>query len=242
MLTLLLYFLAALFVVAHMQPVNLIHRLRGLGVGPQLPSPSRPLRGNASTSFSSSAPPAEEHTDDSYNPTPIDILITRILLTKCKKLPADIVDIIFDHAEYWAHSTNEIDYILEHKSALRIVGRSRKEDHFLIRSFPIGLTHLKDREDLTDVLQYDTNETKPRPLHQEHPPAFFSKLADYPTPRLAHPVRKIVFTTKSRDQGMGAARAEKNYKDGWTWFEAGLERFEADQVCEFHQRISQRID
>ncbi|KAH8180220.1 Ankyrin repeat protein [Sarocladium implicatum] len=232
MLTLILYLLAAVYITAYMQPINLITRLRGLGVGPQLPSPSTPLRrGNPSSPSSSSQP--EQPQDDSYKPSPIDILVTRILLTKCKKLPADLCDIIFDYAEYWAHSTNEIDYNLEHKSPLRIVGRSRKEDHFLIRSFPIGLTTLKDREDLADVLQYDTNETKPRPLRKEHPPAFFSKLADYPTPRLAHPVRKVVFTTTSRDQGsVGVRTGDKTYKDGWTWFEAGLERFEADQECD----------
>lgn len=225
MLTFVLCLLGLIYIFAHMQPF--IDRLRGIRAGPELSQPPRSRRAQSSNS-TSDAP----DDDDSYKPTPIDIVVTRILLTRGLKLPPDIVDAIFDFAEYWAHSSNEINYLLEHKSALRINGRSPKEDHFLLRSFPIGLTGLDDREDLADVLQYDTNETKPRPLRREHSPSLFSKLAQYPTPKLAHPVRKIVFTTRSRDQGLGVHRSNDIYDQGWTWFEAGLERFDADQTCE----------
>lgn len=67
---------------------------------------------------------------------------------------------------------------------------------------------------------------------------FFKKLATYPTPRLVHPVRKIVFTIKSKDQGWGGAREHKGtYAGSWTWFEAGLERFDASQACTFSLQL-----
>jgi hypothetical protein len=64
--------------------------------------------------------------------TPIDIVITRIMLTKGKKLPPDVVDVIFDFAEYWAHSSNEVNYIAEHSEPLMIVGGSPVENKFLV--------------------------------------------------------------------------------------------------------------
>jgi len=64
--------------------------------------------------------------------TPIDIVVTRIMLTKSKKLPPDVVDVIFDFAEYWAHSSNEIDYIAEHSDPLMINGASPVENKFLV--------------------------------------------------------------------------------------------------------------
>lgn len=225
MLSLILFILGLLYIMAHLLPTNLMNRLRGVGIGPQLPDQPPSQRDTSSAAHD------EAQDDNSYKPTPLDIVLTRALLTQARKIPPDIVDAIFDYAEYWAHSSNEIDYMLEHKSPLRIIGRSPKEDHFLVRSFPIGLTGISDREDLADILQYDTNETKPRPLQTEHEPAFFAQLAKYPTPVLAHPVRKIVFTTRSRDQGMAPTRTEGIYEDGWTWFEAGLERFDAEQQC-----------
>lgn len=225
MLSFALFLLGAIYVFARMQPF--ISRLRGMHVGPELPRPARPQQGQSSDP-TSDAP--EDH--DFYEPTPIDVAVTRILMTRGLKFPPDIVDAIFDFAEYWAHSSNEIDYLKERKAALRILGRSVKEDHLLLRSFPVGLTGLDDREDAGDVRQYETYETKPCPIRREHDPAFFSKLARYPTPRLAHPVRKIVFTTRSRDQGMAVNRSADTYDQGWTWLEAGLERFDADQACD----------
>lgn len=87
---------------------------------------------------------------------------------------------------------------------------------------------------LSEVLAYDINEAKPHPLTSEHDPAYFAKLAKYPTPGLVNPVRKIVFTIKSKDQGWGGEPGTRHtYKSSWTWFEAGLERFDANQKCEF---------
>lgn len=82
------------------------------------------------------------------------------------------------------------------------------------------------------MLAYDLNEAKPQPLSKEHDSLFFAKLPDYPTPKLVNPVRKIVFTIRSKDQGWGGDRASRHTFGGsWTWFEAGLEKFDADQNC-----------
>ena len=101
-----------------------------------------------------------------------------------------------------------------------------------IRSFPVGLTGIDGRQNLAETLAYDLNEAKPRPLGREHEAAYFAKLTDHAMPRLVHPVRKIVFSIKSKDQGWGGNRQHKGtFKSSWTWFEAGLERFDADQIC-----------
>ena len=67
-----------------------------------------------------------------YQPTPTDIYVARAMLVKAIQLPPDIVDAVFDYAEYWAHSSNYIDYIEEHKSPLRILGGSPSENRFLV--------------------------------------------------------------------------------------------------------------
>lgn len=165
--------------------------------------------------------------------TPIDIVIARIMLTKGKKLPPDVVDVIFDFAEYWAHSSNEIDFIAEHSSPLTINGGSPVENKFLLRSFPVGLTGIEGKKALAEVLAYDLNEAKPQPLEKEHDPSYFLSLADYPTPKLIRPVRKVVFTIRSKDQGWGGDPGSRHTYDGaWSWFEAGLERFDAEQICD----------
>lgn len=69
--------------------------------------------------------------------------------------------------------------------------------------------------------------------HTKEPePGCFAKLADYPTPKLVNPVRKIVFTMRSHDQGWGGDADDPNkpFDSAWTWFEAGLERFDQNSV------------
>lgn len=81
------------------------------------------------------------------------------------------------------------------------------------------------------------NEAKPLPYNEEndHDPNLFKRLAENPSPKLVHPVRKIVFTIKSKDQGWVGGQSiqhKTTYKSSWTWFEAGLERFDSKQHCE----------
>ncbi|KAF4122909.1 hypothetical protein GMORB2_7216 [Geosmithia morbida] len=201
-------------------------------------------------------PAGEASSPDPYRPTPIDIVVVREMLSRGCRLPPDIVDAVFDHAEYWAYSSNYIDYQEEHGSALRINGSRPTENKFLVslphfvlylyvfhllmarkqlRSFPVGFTGLGSEKSLTEELVYDMNELTPRPLGKEHDTTFFRKLPKYPTPRLVHPVRKVVFTIKSHDQGWSSSSSPKGgYEGSHTWFEAGLERFDAEQQCDAH--------
>lgn len=171
--------------------------------------------------------------DGPFSPSPVDLVVVKMMITKGKRLPPGIVDSILDFAEYWIKSSNEIDFQFNHGSPLIITGQSPGEDKFLIRSFPVGLTDIEGDKDLSEVLAYDLNEAKPQPLSKEHESKYFSKLANYPTPTIISPVRKVVFSIRSRDQGWGGERENRHTFGGsWTWFDAGLERFDADQECD----------
>lgn len=108
--------LLVLFTMAHLMPFSLLRRLKSMTWGPE--------------SADDSATNSDEYAGPT--PTPIDIVIVRIMLSRGKRLPPDIVDAIFDHAEYWAHSSNEIDYLAEHRQELRISGTSPSKDKFLV--------------------------------------------------------------------------------------------------------------
>ncbi|RDA88401.1 hypothetical protein CP532_5635 [Ophiocordyceps camponoti-leonardi (nom. inval.)] len=160
-----------------------------------------------------------------FEPLPGDIAFMRATLMRAKGLPPDIIDLIFDQAEYWAHSSSFFE------QSVRISGTDAQENKFLIRCPPVGITKVSP---LAEELAYDTTEAQPLPLQEEWPPASFADLVDHPTPRLIHPCRKIVFAIKSHDQGWGNTGITHdfdNYATSWTWFEAGLERFDASQVC-----------
>lgn len=109
--------LFVLYMMAHLMPFPLLRHMRSMGQA------NDAEKRDASTT--------------SNGPTPIDIVVVQIMLTRAKRLPPDIVDAIFDHAEYWAHSTNEIDFMVEHKHPLRINGTSATEDKFLVRPVPL---------------------------------------------------------------------------------------------------------
>ncbi|KAM4063711.1 Ankyrin repeat protein [Hirsutella rhossiliensis] len=206
--------------MAHVIPAMLIRRLRDMELQqPEKRDPS-PAAG-------------DDNSQGGYRPTPIDIVVTRIMLTRSKRLPPDLVDSIFDFAEYWAHSTSVVNYPSEHQDHLRIRGTGADENKFLLRSLPLGLTTIHGDQNLAEELTYDSNEAKPLPLETEHDGVFFARLANYPTPRLVNPCRKIVFSIRSHDQGWGGQPENRDtYKSSWTWFEAGLERFDATQNCD----------
>lgn len=168
---------------------------------------------------------------DDHIPTPTDIIQLRVALARKTRLPVDIIDEIFDHAEYWASSSVEVDYLLEQGECLRVRGRIGPENVFMLRSIPLGLTGLPDA---TRCSPSFTKQPPPiAPLEEEHDVGFFSDVAGYPTPRLSRPARKVVFTIRSKDQGFSSTGTQPGSFDGsWTWFEAGLERFDASQNCD----------
>lgn len=107
------------FIMAHIVPNLLLTRLRQMHWSepePKDPQPSDKTDAN----------------DGFYHPTPVDIVVVRVMLTRSAKLPVTLVDQIFEDAEYWAHSTNVIDYQAEQQEPLRINGASATEDKFLV--------------------------------------------------------------------------------------------------------------
>ncbi|KAH7126371.1 hypothetical protein B0J13DRAFT_565390 [Dactylonectria estremocensis] len=217
MLLYLAVFILSLIIMTNILPRAVFNSIRGM-----------PPQGGA-------RPPAPAKKDAPFSPTPIDIVVTRIMLTRGVKLPPDVVDMIFDHAEYWAHSSNEFNFRAEIQDQLRVVGNSPNNNQLVLRAYPVGLTGLTDEDDkeLAEVLAWDRNEAKPVPLGKEHDPEYFKRLVNYPTPKLIRPVRKVVFSIRSADQGWGGEHGNKGtYQGSWTWFEAGLERFDADTTCD----------
>ncbi|RFU76027.1 hypothetical protein TARUN_6237 [Trichoderma arundinaceum] len=161
--------------------------------------------------------------DKPYEPSPVDIAVVRAMLFRAKKLPPDLIDTIFDFAEYWAHSTTQL-----HERINILGGNEDREDRFLLRSYPLGLVNAGARQNANDQ-PYTTALPTPRPLGESPDASFFAKAVKYPIPRLARPARKIVFTFRSQDQGWASnpGEAQNPYSKSWTWFEAGLERFDA---------------
>ncbi|KAL7784353.1 hypothetical protein V8C37DRAFT_395912 [Trichoderma ceciliae] len=161
--------------------------------------------------------------DKPYEPSPVDIAVVRAMFFRAKKLPPDLIDTIFDFGEYWAHSTTQL-----HERIDIMAGNEERENRFLLRSYPLGLVNAEARQNANDQ-PYTTALPTPRPLGESLDADFFAKSVDYPLPRLARPARKVVFTLKSKDQGWvtNPADAQTPYSKSWTWFEAGLERFEA---------------
>lgn len=97
-----------------------------------------------------------------------------------------------------------------------------------VRSRPLGLmkkTHYDDR-----VYSFTPAPPMPLPDGAEYPLSQFQDWIGSPTNTVQHPCRKIVFTVTSHDQGWSnnARRDRGSYRGSWTWFEAGLERFEKD--------------
>jgi hypothetical protein len=245
------YILSALVlycVMAHILPITVLRRLQGLNTDDNDNSESQGNErrrdenqenndGKASGDGEKDAVKSGGEDDEArpYQPSPVDIVVVRTMLHRGVKLPVDIADFVLDLAEYWAHSSNYINYVEEQQSPMKISGTSPNQNKFLIRSYPVGLTGIYEKKDLAEELAYCTNESKPARLRREHEGQFFAGLADYPAPVLVSPVRKVVFTIRSHDQGWASTRGDPDegpYAASWTWFEAGLERFDAEQTCD----------
>lgn len=174
--------------------------------------------------------PIQHHAEHRrYEPSPIDIAVVRAMLCRSKRLPPDLIDAIFDFGEYWAHSTTQL-----HENIFISGGNPDREDRFLLRSYPLGLVDAGARQNANDQ-PYTTALPTPRPLGESLDASFFAKSAKYPVPRITHPARKVVFSFRSQDQGWVTSSddAEDPYSKSWTWFDAGLEKFDASGAGEF---------
>ncbi|KAJ0159628.1 hypothetical protein CTA2_9378 [Colletotrichum tanaceti] len=187
-----------------------------------------------------------------YKPSPTDVAVVRIMLEKALKLPPEVMDIIVDEAEYWAHSEACIyRRAASFHDALRVVGTTQDENKLLLRCPPIGFRDYEkvglafktaplppksgDGSPVTEPLRNLTllePTSSPTEMVSEAPREYFTGSMDQP-PMLTHPVRKIVFKIRSKDQGWGGTIGDRDsYRGSWSWFEAGLEKFDKDRTCD----------
>ncbi|EAQ89533.1 hypothetical protein CHGG_06152 [Chaetomium globosum CBS 148.51] len=133
-----------------------------------------------------------------YDPSIVDVIVAKAMLTKALTLPPEIIDKIVDLAEYWPHTTTELNgttVIARGNNTTLGSSRTGAEDMFL-------------------------------PPGEEYSADDFQQLIASPISLLAQPCRRIVFTIRSRDQGWGGSRDDHGtYHGSWSWFEAGLERW-----------------
>ncbi|KAK1763564.1 hypothetical protein QBC33DRAFT_549332 [Phialemonium atrogriseum] len=165
--------------------------------------------------------------NDLYEPTVLDVLVVRAMINKAFGLAPELVDAVIDAAEYWPHSTVIGDYRQLQGGMKAAVGSSSRgsKNLFLARSQPLGFARHPAG---ADPQAWAEEEPKPIQLQKEHPREKLQDLAKCPLTLVEHPCRKIVFTIHSRDQGWGGnVQDHGTYKSSFTWFDAGLERFEA---------------
>jgi hypothetical protein len=67
-----------------------------------------------------------------YEPTVADVLVTKAMLTKALTLPPEIVDTIVDLAEYWPHTTTEINSTVVARGNNQMRTAPHAEDLFLV--------------------------------------------------------------------------------------------------------------
>ncbi|KAJ0343449.1 hypothetical protein COL154_011283 [Colletotrichum chrysophilum] len=188
-----------------------------------------------------------------YKPTLADVLVVRVMLEKAAKFPPELLDLIFDQAEYWPHSEASMAWQVNvPRGGAGIVGGDPNgENKLLLRCPPIGFTDYRkvgeafktaplppkdvDGSAVEGPLQNLTlMEPKSSPTlpTREAPREYFEGSMTQP-PALTHPVRKIVFKLRSKDQGWGGSHEDKGtYRGSWTWFEAGLEKFDEGRKCD----------
>ncbi|KAI8958148.1 hypothetical protein F5Y11DRAFT_351843 [Daldinia sp. FL1419] len=161
-----------------------------------------------------------------YEVRPEDIIEVKEILGKTSNLPLELVDMILNCAEYWVCSTTII-HRADPGGLISIFGARQGEKQFLLRTKPLGLSKWSPSSlDLWRV------EATPRQLEREYPESDLQKLAEGPLPTLEHPFRKIAFDIESCDQGWSGHHDDYNtYRNSYTWFEAGLERFDMNNEC-----------
>lgn len=165
---------------------------------------------------------SSDHQTD-YGPAPEDGIAVKNILMQTGNLPPEIADIIVDQAEYWACSSSSINYVNELGEALRVRGGvGSGENVFLLRTLPLALNGWSPSDE-----NAWRRTARPRELQAEYPRERLLNLVEGPRPSLQHPCRKIVFDIYSHDQGHGGEYGNQGtYRGSYTWFDAGLERFD----------------
>ncbi|KAL7942564.1 hypothetical protein V8C42DRAFT_331361 [Trichoderma barbatum] len=169
-----------------------------------------------------------------FEPTLSDVLVVRAMLSQAVILP-ELVGTILDYAEYWARSSTKAqpDFSIHAEN----VGDGEFDfqgSTFLLRSFPVGLTEEAIGHEGSDIyprFAYQTTPITPWPIEKAYDRGFFQDLIKN-TSTHSNPVRKIVFRIRSHDQGWTTDDRPGPFIAAKTWFEAGIERFDAEHECE----------
>ncbi|TLS21685.1 uncharacterized protein PpBr36_09627 [Pyricularia pennisetigena] len=212
------------------------HPIPARGPPPVIPTDDIDATPEPSQPTANSTHDSETHSDEMgsstsrpahYQPSALDVLVTKAMLAKGMNLPLEVVDLVVDFAEYWPHTTTHV----ERPSRPNRFGTRPDENNFLLRTPPVGFVRVPH----PDPERYTKEPVKVLRLSDEHPVEQFQKWIGSPVPPVQHPCRKVVFTIKSRDQGWGGdSRDHGTYHGSWTWFEAGLERIDASGDCGDH--------
>ncbi|KAM0457409.1 hypothetical protein ACHAO4_003208 [Trichoderma viride] len=174
--------------------------------------------------------------DKPFEPTLSDVLVVRAMLAKTTILP-ELVGTILDYAEYWARSSAKAE--LNAVIAARLVGQGEfdyEENQFLLRSYPVGLTERAYEDEIDSVSAamdgYFANFFPlPLPVFKEFDRDFFQRAIKNAS-TLSNPARKIVFRIRSHDQGWTTDDVPGPFTVAKTWFDAGIERFDASNSAE----------
>ncbi|CAN8100797.1 unnamed protein product [Discula destructiva] len=162
---------------------------------------------------------------NAYKPSAMDVVVLKMMLQQGLHLPAEVVLSILDFAEYWPHTTATLDHSMIVRTG------AANENAFVLRMKPLGM--IKNVH--YDQKYYSSACARPLPLAEdaEYPLEQFQQWIGGPTDIVQHPCRRIVFTITSHDQGWSHnARTDRGtYRGSYTWFEAGLERFDKTATC-----------
>lgn len=116
-----------------------------------------------------------------------------------------------------------------------------------LRSYPIGYPEAEDHYAISkSVLStYSTLQPEPWPRDNEVPSNATDELlqewaSKSQIPAL-HPVRKIVFNMKMKDQGSGGHPFRGTYNGAYSWLEVGLEKVSAITESEFASSAQKKI-
>ncbi|KAL1894612.1 hypothetical protein Cpir12675_003601 [Ceratocystis pirilliformis] len=144
------------------------------------------------------------------------VLKVRAILSDKLGLPVELVDLILDMAECWVCSRTQTASpctVRELRSG--IIGRCAGHDG-------------PDSQAFKECQPFSYDPAPPAALNDKLcTGAPFAECLGDAMPWLTYPVRKLVFTIYSYDQGWTSLRTDPTnaYYESYTWFEVGLERF-----------------
>lgn len=155
-----------------------------------------------------------------YHPTIVDIIQVKDLFTVVSHpLPIELVDQILDEAEYWAHSSVEV----EDEDSVSISGNK-----MYMRTMPFALPGTEGDLKVAGTAYVGALYRRAGIGAVEVGRA---KGMAWLPPRGRNLARKIAFQIESKDQGWsGEPHNHGSYRGSYTWFDAGVENVSPDPI------------